>query len=629
MMILETMLWAMLWLALCGGWGLLGWRVLRLPMTSVLMVLAPAFWLGWVFVSIFMFLGLAAQLPQPAYLLLWLGVLGWVTTWRLPIKQAPCIWAPFMVAGGVMALHLVGASMPPVEADSLAYHFALPKLFVEQGRLVFQPIAVDYAVPLLTQSSWAAALMLGGERAMMALAWLTSGMAAAMVGVLGAQFLSRAWAGWAAVLVLTLPVFSYGFVAGTVELRLVGMVALGLWALLHYQQTKRRGYFWLAGISAGGLVAMKFFGLFLGFLLGVVALVLNRTRPFAQQIGLAVGFAGVCVLVCAPFYGWLWLAGGSPLFPVGCGTVFTCFDWPAAQTEVFDQFVAGTRAGYGQGLLDWLQYPLTATWQGSLFENGRTGVGAVLLWGSVMTAGALWFSRPRIWRGKISPLWLLALVFVGYFALWFFLGASTKVRHLLPVLPLGLLIGMALVQGVWGHGPVAGRWLLRGLLVVVLGLQLAAVAAVNIAAIKAVVNHTPKAAYISQNVAPAAALPLLVNLDENAQLFHTNLRQLNYYLPVQYGYGYPYYQGTVPLMIDTPIAVWQALKHQGYTHWLAQAGAVNRQDVLTQQVLVHADCLLPVGSAATQAYASRTLRTGGRAVAYTLYEIAPSCSLVD
>ena len=58
------------------------------------------------------------------------------------------------------------ALSPPADADTLAYHFAIPKQFINSGRIEFVPRAVDGAIPLLVQTTYIPPLSLGGELAL-------------------------------------------------------------------------------------------------------------------------------------------------------------------------------------------------------------------------------------------------------------------------------------------------------------------------------------------------------------------------------------------------------------------------------------------------------------------------------
>ena len=122
--------------------------------------------LGWVL----FFFGAAGLFSGAALLaLLIIGALGMVflragPTWQLGRPELPD-WVLILAFAVVFTFDLLEGLSPPSDADSLAYHFALPRQFLEAGALVFQPRALDGAIPLLTQMTYVPALGLGGERA--------------------------------------------------------------------------------------------------------------------------------------------------------------------------------------------------------------------------------------------------------------------------------------------------------------------------------------------------------------------------------------------------------------------------------------------------------------------------------
>ena len=112
---------------------------------------------GW----LLFFVGIAGLFEHLAiYFLLGTGVLGLLSIQNLPILISPKEnignWTFFecallAVLTFAVAIDLLEGLAPPADADSLAYHFALPKYFIKQGRLLFVERALDGAIPLLNQ----------------------------------------------------------------------------------------------------------------------------------------------------------------------------------------------------------------------------------------------------------------------------------------------------------------------------------------------------------------------------------------------------------------------------------------------------------------------------------------------
>ena len=56
------------------------------------------------------------------------------------------------------ALALVGVLVPPTEGDALCYHYVVARQMGETGALQFQPIAVEWAVPMRTHALFGAGI---------------------------------------------------------------------------------------------------------------------------------------------------------------------------------------------------------------------------------------------------------------------------------------------------------------------------------------------------------------------------------------------------------------------------------------------------------------------------------------
>ena len=91
----------------------------------------------------------------------------------------------FWVLAGVLALVLIfdlfEALAPPADADTMAYHFAIPKNFLRAGGIYFIPRVTDGAIPLLLHMTFIPPMALGGELAANLWAGLTGWMVAALL----------------------------------------------------------------------------------------------------------------------------------------------------------------------------------------------------------------------------------------------------------------------------------------------------------------------------------------------------------------------------------------------------------------------------------------------------------------
>lgn len=461
--------------------------------------------------------------------------------------------------------YIIAALAPPAEGDTLAYHFALPREFLDAGTLVFHPRAVDGAIPLVQHMTYAVALSLGGERIMTLWATSSNWLAAAAVFSMARAYMQRDWALAGACLLLTVPAVIYSGSAGNVEVRGAAFVTTSVLAAIEARRQDNVRLSALAGFLAGLFAASKYTGLMILPLIGLV--LIFRRRWFAHGITYACG----AILAAGPFYGWIWWNSGDPIFPMLFGIVDYrpgipwSADFSAAMSSMFE-----TTEKAVPSTVPWaLAYPFLITFQDEgLFQSARVGFGPFGFMALPLVLAGLWATRRTIWK---SPLWAAIFVVVGFYFTWFLFGAAQRIRHYLPIYPLllvCLLAAMARAHDAW-------PWLRKHGIVVV-GLALAfqlsihAVFAINPA--RYVLGGETRDDFLRRNVnAYDAAIWINNNLGPNDRLLHIE-RQLVYYLPIHSFYAH----GSLEPRVDTRLAArdvgrfWDEMAIEGITHVLAQ-----------------------------------------------------------
>ena len=134
-----------------------------------------------------------------------------------PLK--PMDIALFSVLAVIAAFDLLEAIAPAADADTLAYHFALPRDFVANGEILFNARAVTGAIPLLVHMTYAAALATGGELSLNLWAAATGWAPGLLLYALVRRHLSRTWSLVLLALFLTTPAILYGGGNGQIETR--------------------------------------------------------------------------------------------------------------------------------------------------------------------------------------------------------------------------------------------------------------------------------------------------------------------------------------------------------------------------------------------------------------------------
>lgn len=395
--------------------------------------------LGW----LVFFLGVSGSFETyPFAALLVIGTAGLGVLWKKGAKASSDHTKPFShlekglltMLGLVLLLDLVEGLAPPGDGDTLAYHFAMAKQFLAAGKIEFVPRAVDGAVPLLVQITYLPALALGGEKALTLWTMVSGWASGAVLYMLSREHLGRAWSIAVALVFLTIPAVVYGGGSGHVEVRNALFVMLGSFALGRTIDRQDIRYLILAGLSAGFFIGGKYTGLLFATACGVT-LLLHR-----QWLSRGAIFSIAALAVGWQWYYWNWLHTGDPVFPM----LYEWFGddgkgvWNLAHQEYFKQTMAAAENAVPKNPFWFFAYPFKATLGGAgIFESGRTGFGPYVLLALPFAAAGFWRFRRAI---RLGPLAGYVLILLIYYGLWFFLGASQRVRHFLPILPLLLIV---------------------------------------------------------------------------------------------------------------------------------------------------------------------------------------------
>lgn len=439
------------------GGGLLVFRQLRIAQDGCPLVRAASAavigigligWLGFPLA----FFGL---LTKPAFLVplvtLASGIWFWPrTSWRF---ETPGLLTSILlvVLAAALAFDISVGLAPPIDADSLAYHFMLPKLFLREGQLVFIPQAADSAVPLLQQMTFMVALGLGGEQAMTLWATVSNLATVGALFAIARRHVGDAWALGLSILFLTTPAMVYGMGSGQMEGRNAGFVLVAAYWVLRGVRGKSMGAVVLAGLAAGFFVGAKYTGLIFAGTLGLAVLVWARALLAPAALGAVIVLAGF------QWYAWNWANTGDPLFPMLFGHIAypDGAPWNTGQDAYFKSVFGWAERALPRTPLSLLLYPLLATLTPDpRFESLRTGFGPLWLVVLPLVLWGGWRARHRILRSDL--LFYLVLVLAGY-AIWFLAGPSQRVRHFLPLYPLLLIVLAGAVKAAVASRPATAK----------------------------------------------------------------------------------------------------------------------------------------------------------------------------
>jgi len=597
--------------ACCLGFGAAGLRALGLDAeTTRGERWALSFALGFGVLGWLMFpLGIAGLVGTlPLILLLTIGCLGIVLLPR-PSGLSPASLDGIgklllMVVGVVLLFDIAEGLAPPADADSLAYHFALPKRILEAGRLEFVPTALEGAVPLLVQMTYVPAIGLGGETALTLWTAISGWAAAALLFVFCRRHLGINWSLTVTIVFLTTPAVVFGAGSGQVETRISLFVLLAAWGVTRALDTEQARFAVVAGLAAGLFAGAKYTGLLFAAAAGVVLVAQRRS------LGHGTAFTAAAIAAGFQWYAWNALHTGDPVFPV-------LFQWLgrddlAMWTKAHDLFF---KAHYFTGEVrlprspvSLLLYPFAASLGfGDVLDVGRVGFGPYGLVVLPFAVLGAWRFRDRL---PASPLFTYALIVIVFYVAWFFAGGSQRVRHLLPVLPLFLLAASVAAER-W-CAAAAHRAPLTAAVAMTVMLQLGGHGLFSLNYLRYLTDGADREAFLMRNVNGYFAVPWInANLKPTDRVFISE-RQLRYYLKVPSFFG-SYLQAMVELRPEATDAgrLYTELRRAGITHLMLgrEVQSASAAFPVPFNKLQPTRCLVPLRRFEGQRVQSRTLPT--------------------
>lgn len=397
------------------GIGVTGWAIFFLGLMSAL-----SFW-----PLLFLMAGLSAGLC-----FLFTGLRGFGASARQPRPNGPGM---LLIAGilTVMFFDLLEGLSPPADADSLSYHFRLPRNMLDAASLLVSYQAVEGAIPLLQQMGYTGALGLGGELTMTLWTMISGWACATLIYLMARRYLDFNSSLALTLVFLSTPAVVYGAGSGQVEVRNAAFVLSAVMFFMKAVRTEERRYLVVAGLSAGFFAASKYTGL-----IGVFACAAPLLFYPRRLSNLAV-FVAAALAAGSQWYLWNWYHAGDPLFPMLYGLIDYPADvpWNDSVNRIFAEQI--NEKILPANLLWALIYPVLATLKAAPeFESLRTGLGPLALL-------ILPISLLGIWRGRSGlsrhPLAVAAMVCLTAYLVWFLFGPSQRIRHLLPWYPLAIL----------------------------------------------------------------------------------------------------------------------------------------------------------------------------------------------
>lgn len=436
------------------GTGSLATIVLTRRLAEGLRGRATAFTAGFVLLALYAFTVGRLGVFRPATLIPVVAVFAVLGLAALPpvLRDARRAWAGagwerwlVLAAGAIALFDAVIASAPPTSGDAIAYHLAVPKIWLAAHRTT--DIWWDWATfqPLGAELHYSFAQAISNGQASMLVGAGFAAFSGVCVYGLARSLTSARVAAIALLLWVAQGMYVWEATGAFTEIITAGFLALALWHLVEFQRSREPIDAGWAGLAAGAAAGTKYFGLFvLPFIALAVPLLVRETR---LRVRASLAFVAL-VAVALPWYVKNWIVAGNPVFPVFGDTFGGRYWGPSASA-----YLAVKREQYGvSGIWHLPIIPIEF-----LLKTGRFDRGYAINPAFFALAPFALLSRKR---------WTVVLggSFVLYFAIWFEEMLQIP-RYLTPALPLTAVLAAFATVELWKR-QLAWRVLAGTLLVV-------------------------------------------------------------------------------------------------------------------------------------------------------------------
>jgi hypothetical protein len=360
-------------------------------------------------------------------------------------KERPSLSAPkglellFVLAAVLVfgcSLVAVLAPSDSFDWDTLAYHLAVPKLWIEAGQMHYISFIHHSNFPGDIDDLYVWGLNWGGQSGAKAVSW--------MFGIFGCFALfgfarqrygtSAGW--WAVLAYVGIPLVGWECGTAYIDVGNGLFVGLGiLFAAAYISEQHKKAYLWLSAISLGFAAGSKYTGLQTVLAVGLVELVFaalaRKREPGQERSGSLAApiLAGlIAVAVCSPWYVKNVINTGNPVYPFFY-SVFKGKNWDAFSDKIYQhqQQTFGAGRPFAQPNQDYPTQPL---------EPARIGASVL---GLAYQPGR--YTDPQPTQGGGFPFQSLGAIPLAALLLWMLSG---RVRKFEGVIAAAILISFCM-----------------------------------------------------------------------------------------------------------------------------------------------------------------------------------------
>lgn len=263
------------------------------------------------------------------------------------IQQSFISYFLLSLIGIYILLNLIEALLPPTSFDSLVYHLADPKKFLEYHRLLSTQIPdIDLRLgkiaPFNFEMLYIIPLALNNDILANIIQYGTALLAGLALYMIGASFFSRLTGLFAVAIFLMQPfVVTYVATAKT-DTAIVLYAILAIYAFFEWRLSHESRWLNICGVLAGFYLACKLSGLFFVFYLFIMifySLILESKLRFDKALRTSMLFLIPALIIAAPWLLRSWVVTGDPIYPYFSSIFTNNFKTEISHTMTLSSFI--------------------------------------------------------------------------------------------------------------------------------------------------------------------------------------------------------------------------------------------------------------------------------------------------
>jgi len=337
---------------------------------------------------------------------------------------------------------LTGALSPPVWWDEVAYHLAIPKIYINHRSIVYIPFIPYSNWPLEAQMLFTLGLLLRSETLSHLIEWISVLLTCWGLYLLGKKILSSSVGLLAGVLFLSTPVVIT--LAGTalIEPTLTLFTFLAVFCFVEWTETPQTRLLVLSALFGGLAASTKLNGVLVPFILGMLTAIVTVMRSpsnhqWKQGIQSFISYGLISFAVVMPWYLKSWIHTGNPVWPFLL-EIFGGKNWDPLGNEYLLGFIR--KPNLPLTPVNWLLGLWHLSTRPLLFGPLQFSIGMHYLIGLPLALPALLWGRNSL-QNHLRRLLIVTLIF---YTAWFL--QTHQSRFLMPVIPLLALLSASGIE---------------------------------------------------------------------------------------------------------------------------------------------------------------------------------------